>query len=258
MQGGIYATGVITGNYTEGQTINMTVQMSTYHNGRYRFGLCVLNGTQTELDYLTEDCLDQHQLVQAAGGQYPGDVWYYPNGDDYETSTWVLPSGVTCDGVNSRCVLRWNYLTGNTCTGEGTPAKWALSWLPMCLDPNAEFPEQFWNCADIVIAESSTTRSNTASPSPNASSPPPPPSPRASPPPPPPSPSPATSYTTCSSRDSYCFCSQRPSGMYADEAGACAFYYVCLPYRYYSMPCPTGLLFNAATEACDWPDNVTC
>ncbi|KAL6778288.1 hypothetical protein ACKKBG_A17625 [Auxenochlorella protothecoides x Auxenochlorella symbiontica] len=164
--GGVSATGTITGNYTEGDNINITIVINTSHKGRFSFRICVIWNPSLELTELTEDCLNEHILVQAdvPGAQNPGTAHWYDTGSD-ATMTYKLPQGLTCDGQTTRCVLQWYYLTGNTCDPPNTDPSYASLWLPGCLDDGASYPEEFWNCADISIAPaSSETSSSTSSP----------------------------------------------------------------------------------------------
>ena len=49
----------------------------------------------------------------ASTNQDPGNRWWYMDnnaGDKY--MKYQLPAGLTCDGVNTRCVLQWYWGTG--------------------------------------------------------------------------------------------------------------------------------------------------
>lgn len=72
--GGVSATGTITGNYTEGDNINITIVINTSHKGRFSFRICVIWNPSLELTELTEDCLNEHILVRAefGGGEWEG------------------------------------------------------------------------------------------------------------------------------------------------------------------------------------------
>lgn len=38
--GGVFATGLITRNYTEGQIISVRIEITAYHKGSYEFKIC--------------------------------------------------------------------------------------------------------------------------------------------------------------------------------------------------------------------------
>ena len=59
-----------------------------------------------------------------------------------DSTTFQLPSNLWCDGVQWKCVLQFRYQTGNTCTPNGTPIKFANRHLPGCATSNSM--EQFW------------------------------------------------------------------------------------------------------------------
>lgn len=61
--GGVSATGTITGTYTEGQVVNMTIVITAAHKGRFMFRVCVIQDPTSERAELTDECLNQHILV---------------------------------------------------------------------------------------------------------------------------------------------------------------------------------------------------
>ena len=38
----------------------------------------------------------------------------------------------------------------------------------------------------------------------------------------------------------------------------CYYFYQCVGFNAYRMPCPTGLQFNVANGTCDYPANAKC
>lgn len=68
--GGVSATGEITGTYSEGQVVWLTIALNTSHCGRYRFRVCVIEDPPLERTQLTDDCLDEHVLVRFWAGQF--------------------------------------------------------------------------------------------------------------------------------------------------------------------------------------------
>jgi hypothetical protein len=220
----------ISGTYTEGQVVTFKTTLTAFHMGRLGFRVCKIAGNTTadERAQLTETCLDANQLKQAdvPGAQAPGDAWYHlgtVNQGSYSTP-YQLPAGLTCDGMTSRCVLQFYYLTGNSCTPPGEPRQYTTGATATC-GAGAAYPEEFWNCADIVI-----TKAGPGGPSPAAS-----PSPVASPSPssvasPSPSPSPVPTPTPsgggdypCTAGDAACFCAWKaqPGRMFADPKAGC-------------------------------------
>ncbi|KAL6771970.1 hypothetical protein ACKKBG_A28485 [Auxenochlorella protothecoides x Auxenochlorella symbiontica] len=145
--GGVSATGTITGTYTEGQVVNLTTVITASHKGRFTYRVCVIEDPASELAELTEECLDKHVLVQAdvAGAQNPGSPYWYDRGTGSYTMSYQLPQGLTCDGVNARCVMQWYYLTGNSCEPPNTDPKYASPQLPSCGSNNA-YPEEDATC----------------------------------------------------------------------------------------------------------------
>jgi hypothetical protein len=77
--GGSSATGRVTGVYVEGGLIHLALGITTYHKGMVEYRICRHRAGSDERRALTEDCLDEHRLVQAgvSGAQDPGSRWYY-------------------------------------------------------------------------------------------------------------------------------------------------------------------------------------
>ncbi|GAB4821063.1 hypothetical protein N2152v2_008109 [Parachlorella kessleri] len=200
--GGVHATGKIAGTYTEGQVVQFEIVITAFHMGRFGFRICRIQGldTASEKAQFSEDCLNQHQLVQASvsGAQNPGDLWFHLGQENRGTSCvdctlagtrhvsyYQLPPGLTCDGASAKCILQWYWLTGNSCNPPGEGYPWGNGNLEPC--GQGPYPEEFWNCADILIMPRS---GSTPLPSPSPSPAPlPSPSPGADNPSPSPSPS---------------------------------------------------------------------
>ncbi|KAG7209132.1 hypothetical protein KM043_015276 [Ampulex compressa] len=135
--GGQYARGMIVRHYTVGQTIDVEVELTANHLGRFELHLCPNNNPNTEA---TQDCFDRYPLYVAGTRDVRFEI---PNDTEkkavfrYKVS---LPPYVTC----SQCVIQWNYYTGNmwgTCP-NGTEAV------------GCGMPETFRNCADVSISTS--------------------------------------------------------------------------------------------------------
>lgn len=56
---GIFATGIITGKYTEGQTINVTVNSTKNRGGTFTFKLCANNNVKKDPK---QECLDKYDI----------------------------------------------------------------------------------------------------------------------------------------------------------------------------------------------------
>lgn len=52
-------------------------------------------------------------------------------------------------------------------------------------------------------------------------------------------------------------CNGKVSGFYADPS-SCTQYFICAGVQSFRVSCASGLMFNAATDYCDWPANVNC
>ncbi|KAK2080198.1 hypothetical protein QBZ16_000051 [Prototheca wickerhamii] len=275
--GGVSATGTLTANYTEGQEIDIKVTITAAHLGRFGFRICVIQHPTLEKTELTEACLDQHILVQssASTNQDPGNRWWYQdsaNGDKY--MKYLLPSGLTCDGVNTRCVFQWYYGTGNSCTMPDTPAQWASKGLGICGTPSTNYPEEgqtegyypdvaggcdgYFYCHNVNGVDQGLYTACPAGTlfnkersycdwSYNVNCP----GPKRSPPPP-----------ACKAKDGACTCAGKADGWYADVAGGCSGFFYCQTTNSVAKgsytACPTGTLYSPKGKICDWAANVVC
>ena len=145
--------------YNQGDVIELTTVVTAYHKGRLGFRICKILGTsiQDETEQLTDECFESGTLRQAdvPGAQSPGDLWYHlgPSPQNYSmgvpltyTSKYQLPDDLNCDGKQSKCVLQFYYLTGNSCNPPGEPSGYLAGGnaLGTCGDVNAAQPEEFW------------------------------------------------------------------------------------------------------------------
>ncbi|XP_029648323.1 uncharacterized protein LOC115222289 [Octopus sinensis] len=130
--GGKYANGIIAARYTEGDLINVTVQLTTNHLGGYfEFNLCPVNDPKKRAD---EDCMLNNPVMTLDGKRRY----------TLETSisglfhmTLRLPQGVYC----TQCVFRWKY---NAATS------WGCEGGKCCRGCGKQ--EQFYACADVSIS----------------------------------------------------------------------------------------------------------
>lgn len=118
--GGRYATGIIVRNYTIGQVINVTVDLTANHLGYFIFRICPHNNYRTPAK---QKCLDKHPLGLADGSGTKVKVHDYMNLE--QTFSLRLPADITCE----QCVFQWSYYTALT-------------------------GELYQNCADVSIRES--------------------------------------------------------------------------------------------------------
>lgn len=96
-------------------------------------------------------------------GQATSADWLGGWGQLYE-SRFLWPEGFSCAPV---CVIQMEWTTGHSCTPPGVPDSSAKFYggqpaVP-CTTPGNPFPEQFWNCADVV-ASGGKTRTITTQP----------------------------------------------------------------------------------------------
>lgn len=66
---------------------------------------------------------------------------------------WQLPASFTC----RRCKLQWHYLTAHNCWPPCAPGNRGevtcenAQVYQTCGQPQATYPEEFWNCADVSV-----------------------------------------------------------------------------------------------------------
>lgn len=262
--GGKYWTGTPAAVYLEGQTMEIDITVTTNHNGRFQFRICKIDGVskKAERKQLTEECLDEHVLVQAdvPGAQQPGEQYFYTTPGDpmyYEYKMYYqLPEGLTCDGEDSKCVIQWYWVTGNTCTPEGTPAQYTRpSGIPQCGTVSSNYPEEFWNCADILIVDRgrgfvSTSEYGPAQPQDGtvtlqrvtaADE------------------EPAIKVEYPHSYANYqCAEIETEYGLVPDTLRGCKGYFMCSEIGSWYFFCPEGQLFDKVQRKCDFAVNVQC
>lgn len=135
-------------HYHAGDTIAVKVKITANHWGFFSYYLCKLPdssaGGKSESQYLTNACFSRIKLSVSQDGSWGERFYIGSKTGDIQMSV-RLP-----DMECKRCVMRWLYTTGNSCTAPGTPAKWATSNLRACGADGAN-PEEFLNCADIAL-----------------------------------------------------------------------------------------------------------
>ncbi|CAG9767799.1 unnamed protein product [Ceutorhynchus assimilis] len=132
--GGLFAKGIVSRHYSVGQTIDIEVELTTNHYGRFEIYLCPNNNHKQEASY---ECFERFPLYLTG----TKDVSFQIPEDEAKKAVFryqvQLPPYVTC----TQCVLRWIYFTGNQwgVCDNGTHAV------------GCGKSETFINCADIAI-----------------------------------------------------------------------------------------------------------
>lgn len=149
--GGKYeqAVGIRVTHYNAGDTIVVKGKLTANHLGYMQHFLCVLPansaGGSGERQHLTNECFKRGGPLKVQQDGAWSDRFYVSS----SLSDFQYPLRLPATEC-ARCVLRWYYLSGNSCTPPGTPAKWASSGLVPCGGGGAN-PEEFWNCADVAL-----------------------------------------------------------------------------------------------------------
>lgn len=133
--GGKYANGIIVRHYRSGETISVSVELTTSHMGYFEFRLCPNNDAGRRV---TQQCLDRFLLRQPDGStRFP----VTSPAQGIRNVQLVLPSGLEC----TQCVLQWKYNTANSlgCEEVGPQQR-------CCMGCGRQ--EQYYACADVDIA----------------------------------------------------------------------------------------------------------
>ncbi|GFO08386.1 endonuclease-reverse transcriptase [Plakobranchus ocellatus] len=135
--GGKYARGVIARQYSQGQTIEVSIELTKSHLGWFEFRLCPNNNPSRRVG---QECLNRNLLRLTDGSTR------------FQVLSWAsrvyrikmqLPAGLVC----SQCVLQWKYNAGNSWGCEPSTGR-------CCLGCGRQ--EQFYGCADVAISTSGT------------------------------------------------------------------------------------------------------
>ncbi|XP_032667719.1 uncharacterized protein LOC116842508 [Odontomachus brunneus] len=135
--GGEFANGIIVRHYTVGQDIDVEIELTANHYGRFEMYLCPNNDPSREV---TQECLNSYPLYVSGTEDVRFEIPRHTAKKGILRYSVTLPPYVTC----SHCVLQWQYHTGNmwgTCE-NGTEAV------------GCGQAEQFRNCADVRIVTS--------------------------------------------------------------------------------------------------------
>ncbi|XP_046680181.1 uncharacterized protein LOC124367421 isoform X2 [Homalodisca vitripennis] len=135
--GGQYAKGIIGRHYSAGQEIDVEVELTANHWGRFEMFLCPNNNPRYEA---TQSCFDRFPLYVSGTREVRFLIPENTKKKEIFKYKVRLPPYITC----SQCVLQWTYYTGNMWgrCANGTEAV------------GCGRPETFRNCADISIVTS--------------------------------------------------------------------------------------------------------
>jgi len=139
--GGKFATGTIVREYTAGQSIDISVEVTANHRGSFTFRLC--RAPSAEQDP-SQECLDQHLLTTSTGEQ----EWVLPSESNGMYDLQVeLPQDYEC----KQCLLQWTWRVANN---------WGT-----CEDGSGAIgcgkQEHFRACADVSITREGDEKPST-------------------------------------------------------------------------------------------------
>ncbi|XP_059483213.1 uncharacterized protein LOC132201236 [Neocloeon triangulifer] len=137
--GGQFAKGIIGRHYSVGQDIEVEIDLTANHWGRFELKLCPVNNARLEA---TQECFDRYPLYISGTRESVFTIPFDTAKKEVFRYRVRLPPYVTC----SQCVMQWTYYTGNmwgTCP-NGTEAV------------GCGLPETFRNCADVTITTSTS------------------------------------------------------------------------------------------------------
>ncbi|XP_022664604.1 uncharacterized protein LOC111251826 isoform X2 [Varroa destructor] len=136
--GGKYYTGIITKNYSAGEEITATVELTANHDGFFEFKLCPVNGNAS---LETDQCMREHPMEvigKRRRGSYPY-RYYVPIKRAGIFNVRLRVPNISC----TQCVFQWTYTAGNN---------WGT-----CDDGIQEVgcgpQETFRGCADVSITK---------------------------------------------------------------------------------------------------------
>ncbi|KAF0299687.1 hypothetical protein FJT64_027639 [Amphibalanus amphitrite] len=132
--GGEFAQGIIGKRYTSGQLVEVEVELTANHRGKFVIRLCPHNNDKT---IVTQECFNRYPLMVA--GTHSHEYSLQDGSGKAGIFRWKveLPPYLTC----TQCVMQWTYYAGNT-WGTCSDGEQAVGCGPQ---------ETFINCADIAI-----------------------------------------------------------------------------------------------------------
>ena len=125
-------------SYKAGGTLTAKVIFTANHKGRWALSVCNPRGKS---GVISRKCFVPLYLTQRGKGRFV----YVSSSDSHMTAKFKLPKTLACDP----CILRWRYVTGNSCNPRGTPYEYRTHGLDVC--GKWMNPEEFNNCADIRV-----------------------------------------------------------------------------------------------------------
>lgn len=96
--GGTYGQGIIVANYTSNQIINISIEITAYHQGYWYLNLCPDPKNESK-----QACFNRYPIPLKNGGLY-----YFPHQNGNYTVQYRLPR-ISC----KHCILQWRYVAGN-------------------------------------------------------------------------------------------------------------------------------------------------
>jgi len=190
-----------TASWVAGQVIDLEIGVTAHHNGYVEFRLC------DNADNLSQKCLNEHLLervlrdddITGIDANYPeryyldppcterrpldSNTYGYNYGNEFFPNeqamrmSYRLPANLKC----TNCVLQMHYMTANSCNPPGYrtfsfPASSCVGdggatgyFNPQISDCGTAWGEEFWNCADVEIRDSSDPPSTSSSSSSSSS-----------------------------------------------------------------------------------------
>jgi len=155
----------IQANYTRGQTITVEVKVFAHHGGHFEFYACAITAGQSP----SKACFQANPL------EFVEDLLYgSPKDINYPYRAYMAPSAISSpkdnlfsyrmklpgNVVGNLVLIQWWWLSGNSCDYAGYEQyTWPASWgnmdpnLSKCIAPAYSGAEQFWNCAEVKIAD---------------------------------------------------------------------------------------------------------
>jgi len=155
----------IQANYTRGQTITVEVKVFAHHGGHFEFYACAITAGQSP----SKACFQANPL------EFVEDLLYgSPKDVNYPYRAYMAPPAISSpkdnmfsyrmklpgNVVGDLVLIQWWWLSGNSCDYAGYEQyTWPASWgnmdpnLSKCIAPAYSGAEQFWNCAEVKIAD---------------------------------------------------------------------------------------------------------
>ncbi|EDS44396.1 conserved hypothetical protein [Culex quinquefasciatus] len=104
--GGEYGRGIISRRYFAGQEIDVEIELTANHMGRFELFLCPNNNKYYEA---TQECFDRYPLYLSGTSEVRYSIPPESGKKDIFRYRVRLPPYVTC----TQCVMQWTYFTGN-------------------------------------------------------------------------------------------------------------------------------------------------